>query len=138
MASLKAAAYTAILLHAARRITRKLIRPARKSFAGNGGSPRPFFLYLTDGSRYWPLYLSCSCSPLDAFHIESKITYRFRDRLFGVFHEKRSFILLPRFSVPTEDPNELAESLGYAESSEMCDILISAKEMFQQLAKGLN
>ena len=30
MASLKAAAYTAILLHAARRITRKLLVPARK------------------------------------------------------------------------------------------------------------
>ena len=137
MASLKAAAYTAILLHAARRITRKLLVPAKKMFNGNDGKSRPYFLYLSDGSKYWPLYLSCRCTARDAFQIESALTYKYMDRFFSLLHEKREFAVLQYADMPTEDPNEMVENLGYAESNDFCDIMISAKDTFKMLTKEL-
>jgi len=137
MASLKAAAYTAILLHAIRRISRKLLVPARKMFNGHDGKSRPYFLYLSDGNRYWPMYLSCKCTALDAFHLESTLTYKYKERFISLFHESRKFAVLQYADMPTEDPNELVENLGYAESSELCDIMISAKDTFKMLTKEL-
>ena len=137
MASLKAAAYTAILLHAARRITRKLLVPARKMFNGHDGKVRPYFLYLSDGTQYWPMFLSCRCTAKEAFHIESALTYKFMDRLFTLLHEKREFAVLQYADIPTEDPNDLVEHLDYADSVEMCNIMIEAKETFKMLTKEM-